>query len=157
MKIKACHGGWIASCRFCDSNVIEASEAGTIDFLRLVIRYEESFLPSHKRNRSLPLGNSQTRSFELPFERSERRELAPVFQVILLRCAPVVRCEESKSRANDFCIKVSRHHRVVLREVLNTEIATKRRGGQIHINEGNVNVVAAMTTLLAAIEYGPRI
>lgn len=98
-----------------EADVVEALETGAVDSPDAVIGDEKMFFPPHKY--VLPLGKVRYR--DGPFAhllsvRPERRELAPVAEVDLLRRAPgVVFRDETVLASDDLAFEIGRQGRIV--------------------------------------------
>lgn len=93
------------------------------DLLGFMVRHKELLLPTHEDRPSLALTHRQSRSLKLVSDRAESREARPVREVTSLGRSPILSGDEAESTANDLCVEVGRQLRVVLGQILDTQIA----------------------------------
>ena len=122
-----------------------------------MVVHQELFLPTHVHI----LRFIQFRVIELVTVESlgvarEGRELGPVLVVHLFISFPLTR-EERELRTDDLALKESSHDRVLVREVMDLEIAVESGVVQINVLQHYFHIVAVPFALLVTLEFAPTI
>jgi len=138
------------------THIIEASKARTIDHSHAMVRNKEPFFPPHEDDTTIAIFHGQIRPTKLTFEWTEGRETGPVGEVFLFVCAPVLG-EETVPAANDLRVKVCGELWPILGQILDGEVTTERRSGEINVHNGDGDVVAVASALLRPVKLGARV